>query len=576
MVAKTNKGKSHAGRKHHVQSRKNRNRKMHSKKTHMKNHKHKKTSRLVKLRVQRGGFDDIIREYLKAVKYGISLFDIKLMLVYTWLNKNLTTEQDTSVLYMLKLTEHDRVKPKNAEYLSNLDKVKRILEIDESPIKIVDLDDIQWINFIDRTNTKTQDLLKILSSNDNEIVMLLFIIYNCLDNNGYLRDDRMSDFYKYKYTGADSKAHNDLYENTQPYYKGQSIVKETGNQQLVFNTEQKRRRSGPPRKLGESRASIAASRRNVRRINNNKLASESSLTLAQDKLPLTHYWFRIWLDKRPPPFTEYCNFIKELYGDMVTNGGLTLIHCSAGVGRTGVTYVTLYLLFKYGIDPRKKGFPLESPIILQQNIFDTIKNARDSRMLLVQTLEQFNFILNCFGYSKKDEDEDGYKDIIKQYLSLNKNPNSLSTVEASNVKNKPKNRYKDILPYDITRVHLDNNGYINASFAPYPREVRSIPNLSDLNKGFILAQGPNPDTIQDFLDMIRKYEVRRIVMVTGLIEPSGIKCINYLNIDDDEPGDVNENFNKKPVDFINYGKITQYEYKIYPGSRPESPHVSRA
>jgi hypothetical protein len=81
--------------------------------------------------------------------------------------------------------------------------------------------------------------------------------------------------------------------------------------------------------------------------------------------------------------------------------------------------------------------------------------------------------------------------------------------------------------------------------------------------------------------MVRQYEVRRIVMVTGLIEQKlgekKVKCDDYLNFSQSDERTGDDNFTKtKKREIRDYGQITEYKYEPYPGSRPDSSNVSRA
>ncbi|XP_054724356.1 tyrosine-protein phosphatase non-receptor type 4-like [Uloborus diversus] len=90
--------------------------------------------------------------------------------------------------------------------------------------------------------------------------------------------------------------------------------------------------------------------------------------------------------------------------------------------------------------------------------------------------------------------------------------------------NVPKNRYKDVLPYDDSRVVLkdDSDGdYINASFVhmtlPHPRKPNE----------YIATQGPLPQTCCDFWQMVWEQKCGIVVMVTTLKERNRVKCHQY-------------------------------------------------
>ncbi|KAJ8787685.1 hypothetical protein J1605_022716 [Eschrichtius robustus] len=86
--------------------------------------------------------------------------------------------------------------------------------------------------------------------------------------------------------------------------------------------------------------------------------------------------------------------------------------------------------------------------------------------------------------------------------------------------NRRKNRYKNILPYDATRVPLgDEGGYINASFIKIPVGREEFV--------YIACQGPLPTTVGDFWQMIWEQKSTVIAMMTQEVEGEKIKCQRY-------------------------------------------------
>ncbi|XP_077177685.1 receptor-type tyrosine-protein phosphatase eta [Paroedura picta] len=88
--------------------------------------------------------------------------------------------------------------------------------------------------------------------------------------------------------------------------------------------------------------------------------------------------------------------------------------------------------------------------------------------------------------------------------------------------NKGKNRYNNVLPYDISRVKLSGqyhptSDYINANYVPGYNS----------RKEFIAAQGCLPNTVQDFWRMIWEKNIHTIVMLTKCIEQGRTKCEEY-------------------------------------------------
>uniref|UniRef100_A0A4X2KRB8 Receptor-type tyrosine-protein phosphatase eta n=1 Tax=Vombatus ursinus TaxID=29139 RepID=A0A4X2KRB8_VOMUR len=88
--------------------------------------------------------------------------------------------------------------------------------------------------------------------------------------------------------------------------------------------------------------------------------------------------------------------------------------------------------------------------------------------------------------------------------------------------NRGKNRYNNVLPYDISRVKLSiqtqvTDDYINANYMPGYYSKRD----------FIATQGPLPNTLKDFWRMVWEKNIYSIVMLTKCVEQGRTKCEEY-------------------------------------------------
>ncbi|KAL6090584.1 hypothetical protein STEG23_009433 [Scotinomys teguina] len=98
-----------------------------------------------------------------------------------------------------------------------------------------------------------------------------------------------------------------------------------------------------------------------------------------------------------------------------------------------------------------------------------------------------------------------------------------STKVGSRLGNTRKNRYKDVVPYDETRVILSllqeegHGDYINASF------IRG----TDGSQAYIATQGPLPHTLLDFWRLVWEFEVKVILMACQETENGRKKCERY-------------------------------------------------
>ncbi|XP_074474220.1 tyrosine-protein phosphatase non-receptor type 13 isoform X2 [Sebastes fasciatus] len=86
--------------------------------------------------------------------------------------------------------------------------------------------------------------------------------------------------------------------------------------------------------------------------------------------------------------------------------------------------------------------------------------------------------------------------------------------------NKRKNRYKNIVPFDTTRVMLgEDGGYINANFIKM--------SVKDESYMYIACQGPLPTTLGDFWQMVWEQKSNVIAMMTQEVEGGKVKCQRY-------------------------------------------------
>ncbi|KAJ0036623.1 hypothetical protein NQD34_005300 [Periophthalmus magnuspinnatus] len=103
--------------------------------------------------------------------------------------------------------------------------------------------------------------------------------------------------------------------------------------------------------------------------------------------------------------------------------------------------------------------------------------------------------------------------------------------EGQKAENKSKNRYKNILPFDTTRVEIRENDpdilgsdYINAN---YIQGFHEDGRHGDESKVFIATQGCLQNTVLDFWKMVYQENTRVIVMTTKEMERGRNKCVRY-------------------------------------------------
>ena len=120
----------------------------------------------------------------------------------------------------------------------------------------------------------------------------------------------------------------------------------------------------------------------------------------------------------------------------------------------------------------------------------------------------------------------------------------VSCKEGRRPENIRKNRYRNVVPYDHTRVKLignessdedggggggngGTNDYINANYIHVLCDRPSYAEFDGIRKRYISTQGALPSTTGDFWQMVWQQNCRVIVMATKEMERGRIKCHKY-------------------------------------------------
>ncbi|KAL4641068.1 FERM and PDZ domain-containing protein 2-like [Arapaima gigas] len=124
------------------------------------------------------------------------------------------------------------------------------------------------------------------------------------------------------------------------------------------------------------------------------------------------------------------------------------------------------------------------------------------------------------------------QELVKEFMVLEHLKPADNCLVGKAPENREKNRYRDILPYDKTRVLVgEQQEYINASY------IR-IPVGPEEDFSYICSQGPLPCTQACFWQMVWENHSDVIAMVTQEVEHGRIKCHKYWPEKLHEPMDV--------------------------------------
>ncbi len=270
-----------------------------------------------------------------------------------------------------------------------------------------------------------------------------------------------------------------------------------------------------------------------------------------------HFQYTAWPDHGVPEHpTAFLMFIRrvKLYNSQqvetnctsstttstASNVGPIVVHCSAGVGRTGCFIV---------IDSMLERMKSNEKSI---DVYGHVTNLRSQRNYMVQTEEQYAFtydscleIVQSGGavaasltdvpirqlYShlqdllqiSPDDPQLMLTEMEMEYKRLSSAKAPQSKFQTANMPaNKFKNRLVNILPYESTRVCLSGESqtgadYINANFIDGYKYRRA----------YIATQAPLLETCDDFWRMLWEHNSTIVVMLTKLREMGREKCAQY-------------------------------------------------
>jgi protein tyrosine phosphatase len=92
-------------------------------------------------------------------------------------------------------------------------------------------------------------------------------------------------------------------------------------------------------------------------------------------------------------FTDMIKRVKE-HLDLYKDTSPVIVHCSAGVGRTG-TFMSMYTLTQE-INKQLEGQP-KSSVTVKFNVWNTVRHLKEQRILSVENFHQYQFIYKFIG-----------------------------------------------------------------------------------------------------------------------------------------------------------------------------------
>ncbi|XP_019904592.2 protein tyrosine phosphatase receptor type Fa isoform X8 [Esox lucius] len=253
---------------------------------------------------------------------------------------------------------------------------------------------------------------------------------------------------------------------------------------------------------------------------------------SSEKREVRQFQFMAWPDHGVPEYpTPTLAFLRRVKACNPTDAGPMVVHCSAGVGRTGCFIV---------IEAMLERMKHENSV----DIYGHVTCMRSQRNYMVQTEDQYIFIhealleaatcgttevpaRNLYAHIQKLTQVTPGDTVTAMELEFKKLANSKAHtsrfISANLPCNKFKNRLVNIMPFESTRVCLqpirgvEGSDYINASFIDGYRQ----------QKAYMATQGPLAETTEDFWRMLWEHNSTIVVMLTKLREMGREKCHQY-------------------------------------------------
>ncbi|CAL1544213.1 unnamed protein product, partial [Lymnaea stagnalis] len=267
---------------------------------------------------------------------------------------------------------------------------------------------------------------------------------------------------------------------------------------------------------------------------------------SQPMHPVTQFHFTSWPDKGVPENPWALVDFEQRVAATATKRPI-VVHCSAGVGRTG-TFIALRNVMREAEDTQQMDF------------FNTVAKLRQDRTMMIQTAEQYVFLheaakvaMTCInttitsnnitdrvrqlekksisGKTEMEIEFDAVCSVCLEESQFTDEEGSAGIMyqNSRTVSNKLKNRFGNILPKENYRPVLmcessDMGDYINAVLTPSFRQRNQD----------IITQLPLPTTVVDFWRLITQLKISLVVAFEEQLQATDSTIGEYLPTSDKE------------------------------------------
>ncbi|XP_053717172.1 receptor-type tyrosine-protein phosphatase mu-like isoform X2 [Synchiropus splendidus] len=285
---------------------------------------------------------------------------------------------------------------------------------------------------------------------------------------------------------------------------------------------------------------------------------------------IRQFHFTGWPDHGVPLHaTGLLGFIRRIKVKTPPSAGPTVVHCSAGAGRTGC-----YVVIDIMLDMAEREGVVD--------IYNCVRELRARRVNMVQTEEQYVFIhdaileaclcgdtaiptsqLRSVYYEMNRLDPQTNSSQMKdEFRTLNMVTPTLRVEDCSIAllpRNHEKNRCMDVLPPDrclpfLITIDGESSNYINAALMDSFKQPSA----------FIVTQHPLPNTVKDFWRLVLDYHCTSIIMLND-VDPAQL-CPQYW------PEDGVHRLGSLQVEFVSADleeDVISRIFRIYNTARPQ-------